>query len=73
MKVLATVNVKSSANIPSVDRAPLSREGLNLQEIKRGGGSVRDAVQAVPNRSNTAHSPEYNIWNIIEKDVLNEQ
>jgi len=34
---------------------------------------VRDAVQAVPNRSNTAHSPEYNIWNIIEKDVLNEQ
>lgn len=34
---------------------------------------MRDTVQTVPNRSRTAHSLEYNIWNIIEKDVLNEQ
>lgn len=40
---------------------------------KRGRECERDAVQTVPNRSKTAHSPEYNIRNIIEKDVLNEQ
>lgn len=62
---------KYLANIPSEDRAPRSLLELNLQEIRRRGGSARDAVQTIPNKSKTAYSPEYNIQNIIEKDVLN--
>lgn len=41
-----------------------------MQEIKRGSGSVRDAVQTISKASKTEHSSKYNIQNIIEKDVL---